>query len=282
MHWQLMKRTQHSHLGKPFGKLNRAWIGLVLSIFIVIGVLLQQPSPAQSQASDEPCIHGMRIVGENAVYLSHMGLFNKQCHRYQGLFEVSLEGPNNPQQIYLNAQRKDVQQNEYTIEPTEEFILPSFAAAEKTSFRANLYRGQYERSATRPQMLAKNVNVRLKRVVFFRPFQRGARQPAFSEYLLFGNGTEQLAAHLITAPPDFDQVVALKTPLPLTDTELAKAIRIVLPNRPTPDPGANLSQALKPGSKPAVQVDGRQPNKVVEVGFQYFLETADYKRSPAS
>jgi len=26
----------------------------------------------------------------------------------------------------------------------------------------------------------------------------------------------------------------------------------------------------------SVQVDGRQPNKVVEVGLQYFLETADY------
>ncbi|MBD2095605.1 hypothetical protein H6F90_10600 [Trichocoleus sp. FACHB-591] len=253
------------------------WQELVWGVAIALILLFQLPSPAHAQASDSPCIHGMRIVGEQSVYLSHMGLFNNSCHDYQGLFEVSLEGTNNPQKIYLDAQKKDANQNEFTIEPTQKFVLPEFAAGKLTSFKANIYSGQYERSATKPKLLASDVTVKLKRVLHFRQFKVGAKQPTTSEYLLFGTSAEQLAAHLITAPPDFDQVVALKSPLPLTDTESAKAVRLVLPNRPTPDSQANLKQALKPGDKPAVQVNGQQPNKAIETGIQYFLETADYK-----
>lgn len=258
-------------------KLHDKWQKVFVGFAITLILLFQFPSPAQAQASDPPCIHGMRIVGGEPVYLSHMGLFNNSCHDYQGIFEVSLEGVNNPQKIYLDDQKKDANQNEFTIEPTQKFVLPEFAAGKLTSFKANIYSGQYERPTTKPKLLASDVTVKLKRVLYFRQFKAGAKQPAKSEYLLFGTGTEQLAAHLITAPPDFDQVVALKTPLPLTDADLAKAIRLVLPNRPTPDSTANLKQALKPGDKPAVQVNGQQPNKAIETGIQYFLETADYK-----
>jgi hypothetical protein len=157
------------------------------------------------------------------------------------------------------------------------FLLPKFAAGEKASFSANLHRGQYERDATNPKLLASNVTVRLKRVLFFRQFKAGAAQPVRSEYLLFGSDKEQLAAHVITAPPDFDQVAALSKPLPLTNNELGKAVRMILPNRPTPNSTANLQQALKPGQKPLVQLDGGQPSNTIEVGNQYFLETGDYE-----
>ena len=249
------------------------WQGLLWGVTIALILLFQLPSPAHAQASDPPCLHGMRIVGEQSVYLSHMGLFNNSCHDYQGLFEVSLEGTNNPQKIYLDAQKKDADQNEFTIEPTQKFVLPEFAAGKLTSFKANIYSGQYERSATKPKLLASDVTVRLKRVLHFHQFKTGAKQPAKAEYLLFGNSSEQLAAHLITAPPDFDQVMALKKPLPLTDAELAKAVRLVLPNRNLP----TAQLPLKPGDPPAVQINGQPPNKAIETGMQYFLETADYK-----
>jgi hypothetical protein len=59
---------------------------------------------------------------------------------------------------------------------------------------------------------------------------------------------------------------------------LAKAIRLVLPNRPTPNANANLSQAIKLGEKPAVRVNGKEPNNFIEAGQQYFLETTDYQQ----
>lgn len=258
-------------------KLHDKW-KLICGVAIALILLLQLASAAPAQANDPPCIHGMRIVGEQSIYLSHMGLFNDFCHDYQGIFEVSFEGASNPQQIYLEAQKKDANQNEFTIKPTQKFVLPEFAAGKLTSFKANIYSGQYERPTTNPKLLASDVTVKLKQVKYFRQFKTGAKQPAMSEYLLFGTETEQLAAHLITAPPDFDQIVAVKLPLPLTETELAKAVRLVLPNRPTPDSKANLSQALKPGDKPAIEVNGQQPKKAIEAGIQYFLETADYEK----
>lgn len=252
------------------------WWVLISGFAIALITLLQFPNLAHAQASDPPCIHGMRIVGEQSIYLSHMGLFNNSCHDYQGLFEVSFDGLNNPQKIYLDAQKKDPNQNEFTIEPTQKFVLPELAAGKLTSFKAKIYSGQYERSVTNPKLLDGDVTVKVKRVLHFRQFKTGVKQPATSEYLLFGDPTEQLAAHLITASPDFDQVVAVKTPLALTNAALAKAVRLVLPNRPTPNAKANLTQALKLGDKPAVQVNG-PPNQAIESGVQYFLETADYK-----
>jgi hypothetical protein len=253
------------------------WFKFISCFIALLLAGAYSPIPTFAQTSDPSCIHGMRIVGEQSIYLSHMGLFNNACHDYQGLFEVSFEGANKPQKLYLDAQKKDPNQNEFTIEPTQKFILPELASGKLNSFKANVYSGQYERPATKPKLLASDVTVKLKRVLHFRQFKVGAKQPAKAEYLLFGNSSEQLAAHLITAPPDVDQVIALKTPLPLTNAELAKAVRLVLPNRPTPDFQANLKQALKLGDKPTVQVNGQQPNKAIEAGMQYFLETADYK-----
>ena len=260
-------------------KLHDKW-KLICGVAIALILLLQLASAAPAQASDSACsIHGMRIIGEQSVFLSHMGLFNDPCHDYQGIFEVSFEGASNPQKIYLDAQKQDANQNEFTIEPTQKFVLPEFAAGKLTSFKANIHSGQYEQSVTKPKLLASNVTVKLKRVLYFHQFKAGAKQPAELEYFLFGTGNEQLVAHLITAPPDFDQVVALKTRLPLTDSELAKAVRLVLPDRPTPeDPKANLNETLKPGDQQIVQLNGQQPTKTIETGIQYFLETADYEK----
>lgn len=255
---------------------------LTSCLIVALLALVQFSSPAYAQAADPPCIHGMRIVGEQNIYLSHMGLFKSSCHDYQGIFEVAFEGQNNPQSKYLNAQKSNPNQNEFTLEPTNEFILPDLASGKIVSFKARIHPGQYERKTEEireREVLDRTVTVKVKRVLYFRQFNPGAKQPTSSEYLLFGSGTnEQLAAHLITAPPDFDQIVALKTPLPLTNTELAKAVRLVLPNRPTPDANANLRQAIKPGEKPAVRVNGKEPNKFIEGGPQYFLETADYRK----
>lgn len=254
---------------------------LISCLIIALLALIQFSNPASAQAADPPCIHGMRIVGEQNIYLSHMGLFNSSCHDYQGIFEVAFEGPNNPQSQYLNAQKNNPNHNEFTLEPTEKFILPNLASGKIASFKARIHPGQYERKTTdirEREVLNSNVTVKVKRVLHFRQFKPGAKQPTSLEYLLFGSGTnEQLAAHLITAPPDFDQIVAVKTPLPLTNTELAKAVRLVLPNPSTPNAKANLSQAIKLGQKPAVQVNGKEPNQFIEGGQQYFLETTDYQ-----
>jgi hypothetical protein len=79
--------------------------------------LLQFPGTAHAQTSSLVCKHGMRVVGDQSIYVSHMRLFNVPCHKFQAIFEVSFSGANNPQKIYLDEQAKDPKKNEFTIEP---------------------------------------------------------------------------------------------------------------------------------------------------------------------
>lgn len=219
-------------------------------------------------------IHGMRIIGEKTICLSHMPLFGSSCHKYQVLLEATFKGDGNPQAKYLQDQARNPTQNEYTLEPTEQFWLPGLESGRIKSFKANIHRGQYERNAT-PQLLARNVTVEVKRVVHFRELKPNINASRLSEYLLFGNRSEQYLAHLITAPSDFDQILSVKNPLPLTDAQLTKAVRLVLPNRPIPNPQRKVQQALKPNDQPAALINGKGDRVRIDVGMEYFLETSD-------
>jgi hypothetical protein len=50
----------------------------------------------------------------------------------------------------------------------------------------------------------------VKQVVHFREFDSKTKRPAHLEYLLFGKGGKFFLAHLIVAPPDFDQLLSVK------------------------------------------------------------------------
>jgi hypothetical protein len=106
------------------------WRAIVnrLAISLIILTQLLNASPVQAESN---CNHGMRVVGEQSIYLSHMGLFNSRCHEYQAIFEVAFEGKNDPQRIYLDAQQKDPNRNELTIKLLEDFALTDLETWEK-------------------------------------------------------------------------------------------------------------------------------------------------------
>lgn len=236
----------------------------------IFSVLVSIPASTQTPQ----CIHGMRIVGDKSIYLSHMPLFGHSCHKYQVLLEATFKGDRNPQKKYLQDQAKNPTQNEYTLEPIEKFWLPGLASGKIKSFRANIHRGQYERNST-PQLLAHNVTVEVKRVLHFRELNPNVNTSRLSEYLLFGNRSEQYLAHLITAPPDFDQILAVKGPLTLTGAQLGKAVQLVLPDRPITNSQRKVQQALKPNDQAVVLIKGKSDRVRVGVGIEYFLEASD-------
>jgi hypothetical protein len=47
-------------------------------------------------------------------------------------------------------------------------------------------------------------------VIYFKKFEKDAHKPAGLDYILFGSSREQFLAHLITAKPDFDQVLSIE------------------------------------------------------------------------
>src|SRR4029077_12573926 len=179
---------------------------------------------------DDTSVHGMLIVGQDTVYLSHLPIFGAP-HDYQVILEASFAKPGSDPQGDYFKDRKKTAAKVYTLEP-DRFILPRLTASTPLhSFTANIYRGHFEQfpnqRAKDAARIGQSVNVTVTRVIHFRKFDPAAAKPAQLEYLLFGKGAELFLAHLITSPPDFDQVLAATaTGHTFTDQELSQGTRL--------------------------------------------------------
>jgi hypothetical protein len=198
-------------------------------------------SAAEHHPADRPATHNMLVVGEETVYLSHLPMFQtadmpRMPHRYQTILEVTFA----QQAEYVKNRQEHRSTNIYTLTP-ETFVLPELVSSDPLhqplrSFNAKaIFRGHLERDGSVP--ILQDVEVSVKRVVHFREFDPKAQKPPQLEYLLFGTGQDLFMAHVITAPPDFDQVLAVKvTDHAFTNEELAQGVRLVFPgtmNAPT-------------------------------------------------
>lgn len=190
---------------------------------------------AVASAEDPARSHGMVVVGEQTVFLSHLPLFERP-HNFQVILEATFTKPGSDPQADYVADRKRKRVNPYTLEP-EAFVLPKLAASPPLrSFKASIYRGHFEKLKDRKldaARIGEDVQVTVTRVVHFRRFDPAAAKPAQLEYLLFGKGGELFLAHLITRPPDFDQILSVKIPnQTFTDEELGQGVSVVIPGRP--------------------------------------------------
>ena len=115
------------------------------------------------------------------------------------------------------------------------------------------------------------------RVIHFRKFDPAAPKLAQLEYLLFGKGTELFLAHLITKPPDFDQILSVKAlNQKFTDEELSQGVPIVFPGK------TNSTAKRIRGADPVtgqIKGTGGAPPKTIQLqpGIEFFNETGDFK-----
>lgn len=158
---------------------------------------------------DRPATHGMLVVGERTIYLSHLPMFHAP-HDYQVIVEATFGG--DVARAYA-ADRAKTGTKIYTLVP-EPFVLPD-VIQHRLPFSATLYRGHFERGGV---AIADHVSVNLARVLLFRKFDPRAVKPTDAQYLLFGHGAETFLAHLIVAPPDYDQVVQVKPDAAMPDS----------------------------------------------------------------
>jgi hypothetical protein len=86
---------------------------------------------------------------------------------------------------------------------------------------------------------------------------------------------ERYLAHFITIPPDFDQILAVETPLNIRNFQLHQAIQLVLPEHPISNPQAKPQQALKPNDNSTALINGTEVSQKFGVGAEYFFETED-------
>jgi hypothetical protein len=197
----------------------------------------------QLPVGDPPMIHNMMIVGRQTVFLSHLPMFNSpravSPHRYQVILEATFTKPgSDTQAVYANDRKNNPKTKIYTLSPDKEFVLPNLvssgAGSSLSRFTANIFRGHFEKREKK--LLASDVDVNVKKVVHFREFDPNGRPVDQLEYILFGKGKELFLAHLITRPPDFDQILSVNiTGHSFSDEELGKGLRVTF-SRPNSIP----------------------------------------------
>ncbi len=69
-----------------------------------------------------------------------------------------------------------------------------------------LFRNHFE-DTNRRRLIAGDADLAIERVVYFNEFDPTAEPAATLGYLLFGQGGERFMVHLLSGPPDFDQIL---------------------------------------------------------------------------
>lgn len=222
---------------KPFDNSRRDFLRTSLGGFVAGGLCfsdaLQTKAQQQQQHADHASVHGMALIGEKTLFLSHLPLFSnaerKSPHNYQVLLEAAFADAANQKQFV--ADRKQSKAKLYTIEP-EKFVLTDLTTANGerarvSSFVATIYRDHFERGGT---PIIKDARLTIQNVIHFRAFDSPPARSPKIEYLLFGKSGETYLAHRIVKPPDFDQLLAVKVSgVKLTDQMLQKGLRVRVP-----------------------------------------------------
>lgn len=253
---------------------------VLLAALLPLGCQTQTPVATVTAEHDhhpaEPAsVHGMLMVGDGPIYLSHLPMFHAP-HDYQVILEVTLlkEGAD-PTATYTQD-RAVTGERLYTVVPepfvlTEIFAPPGTPA--RTSFRARLVRGHFERGG---QTFMSGVTIKVTRVIMAKKLESNAPALANLKYVVFGDSSQLFAAHLIQRMPDFDHVVAARIDSGVLDESLAQELRA---GSIVSFPGITNDVAHALGQESAVTGEatlGGQTHELgLQVGSEFYLETGD-------
>jgi hypothetical protein len=229
----------------------------------------------------------MLVIGEKTVFLSHLPMFgsndpakrNFSPHRFQVLLEATFtDGNRNVQEAYAEDRRKHPNVKMYTLHP-EAFVLAQLAAPNRLSgFKGTVFRGHFERPGR--EKIFGEIVVDVKKAIHFREFDPKAMKPSHLEYLVFGKGDELFLAHLITRPPDFDQILSVKVSgHAFTDAELGQGVRITIPESTNSAPHRIKERQEVAGEIPAAVGSAAKTLKL-QAGIEFYFEEGELHMPP--
>jgi len=267
---------------------------------------------------DDPPIGNMRhqhafvLVGEQNIFGVHMTQYHCEIHKYQIIVKFVLPEPVRAElrrvrglfpsdALVLCNQPGDAAPHE----PFRSFSIPELASGRVQTFKADIFQGlrpaseaeeasphffPWDKARVRP--VIGDIDVRVERIVTFRPFDHHRQLPPYATYLLFGHGAEAHMTNLQTAAlattpfeppafgPDYDHVMSLAKPVDWLEAPLLEAgIVVTVPKVPLIDPVTGkptipCKLIFAEGEEFEVIYRGLGPVKKVTAGATYLQCTA--------
>ena len=197
--------------------------------------------------------HGHLVLGEDAVFISHLPIYmfqpQRHPHNFQVIAEITLSKPGTDAQALYATDHKQNPDQIYSLDP-EEFSITDLVAGDSgqapersaggdadvlRSFTGDIHRGHFERISDeeRNNPLIPSATINVVDVVYFQEFDPEGAKGSELAYLLFGRGEELFLAHLVSAPPpDFDQLLSINARgHKFADDQLGRGLRLTFPDR---------------------------------------------------
>ena len=240
-------------------------------------------APSEKDNNKDCGTHNMMIVGQEAVFLSHLPMFESE-HRFQVILEVTLrKGNSSLDEAYFSDRKNNQQVRMYTLRPNDIFVIsrmfPDASERKRSSFDAEVFRGHLERDG-KPIRNLNNINAEVKRVVYAAELPIKTDPPKDLTYILFGKGNDIYVAHQIARAPDFDQLMAVQVGGQQFNAEdLERGILVTVPNRPN-----TAARRLK--TKESVDARGqiiggdRVSQMRITAGTEFYFEESELRVPP--
>ncbi|MET7900722.1 hypothetical protein ABZS86_04325 [Streptomyces sp. NPDC005355] len=232
---------------------------------------------------DASAFHGMAVVGEDAVFLSHLPMRHRP-HNSQMVLRGSM---GSFADAYHDDRMAHPETRLYTFAP-EVFVLsdllpgPDGGAPARTSFSGSLFRNHFEQPPAHPEPpfeVASDVVVDVSGVVYHHTFAPEDQQSEQLTYILFGEGLERFLAHRITGPfrpesrQEFDHLLAIGVRgQEGVDEQLRSGAEVTVTGRPN-EPDTRLREREKVAA--VAVLDGREIPVEIDVRADLYFDTAD-------
>ncbi|MEM7482754.1 MAG: hypothetical protein AAF481_16385 [Acidobacteriota bacterium] len=168
--------------------------------------------PHSDQAAPHSAFHGQLLFGDETQFLYHLPLFMDQPSGHPHNFQVILAGALDGETLAVYGEDRAANpESLYSATPANfdqtSLVLEYPGHTPLRQLPVGVFRGHFERPPN--DQIVEGGTFHVSRVVHFREFQAGGGKAESLSYVLFGGADELFAAHWLSAPPDFDQILAL-------------------------------------------------------------------------
>jgi hypothetical protein len=218
--------------------------------------------------------HGQLLLGRDTLYFYHLPVFMtdpwQHPHNFQVILEISFDAQHGSARQTYVSDRDQHPSSIYTAVPPVfaqtalvlEYPgrLPLRQLSDVTIIRNHFERGGQEITKT---------PVTVERVVHFREFAPAAPKPEAASYILFGRTNDLFLAHLLSAPPDFDQILQVTVEAAnVPEAALLRGMYLTLPDHPNA-----AARRLRPGE--ILSCDGGIGSVRLRIVAEPYCETGE-------